>query len=74
MSAYIIVYRETPLRDETAIAEYSRRNYASAKDWTARFAPHAARSLRSSKWFGGRSTGRGCGAEVSDNGGCTSLV
>ena len=37
MSAYIIVYRETPLRDETAIAEYSRRNYASAKDWTARF-------------------------------------
>ena len=30
MSAYIIVYRETPIRDETAIAEYSRRNHANA--------------------------------------------
>ncbi|HEX7753166.1 MAG TPA: DUF1330 domain-containing protein [Novosphingobium sp.] len=30
MSAYIIVYRETPVCDEAAIAEYSRRNYANA--------------------------------------------
>lgn len=30
MSAYIIVYRETPVRDEAAITEYSRRNHANA--------------------------------------------
>jgi uncharacterized protein (DUF1330 family) len=33
MSAYMIVYRETPIRDEAAIAEYSRRNYACAAAW-----------------------------------------
>lgn len=30
MSAYLIVYRETPVSDEEAIAEYSRRNRESA--------------------------------------------
>jgi uncharacterized protein (DUF1330 family) len=34
MSAYMIVYRETPIRDEAAIAEYSRRNYANAVAWS----------------------------------------
>ncbi|MEJ6009337.1 DUF1330 domain-containing protein [Novosphingobium aquae] len=33
MSAYIIVYRESPVRDEAAIAEYSRRNQANAAAW-----------------------------------------
>jgi uncharacterized protein (DUF1330 family) len=33
MSAYIIVYRETPIRDEAAIAEYSHRNHANAAAW-----------------------------------------
>jgi uncharacterized protein (DUF1330 family) len=33
MTAYMIVYRETPIRDEAAIAEYSRRNYAHAAAW-----------------------------------------
>jgi uncharacterized protein (DUF1330 family) len=30
MSAYIIVYRETPVTDEAAITEYSRRNRENA--------------------------------------------
>ena len=30
MSAYLIVYRETPVRDPEAIAEYSRRNQENA--------------------------------------------
>jgi uncharacterized protein (DUF1330 family) len=33
MSAYIIVYRETPIRDEAAIAKYSQRNHANAAAW-----------------------------------------
>lgn len=37
MPAYIIVYRETPVRDEAAIAEYSRRNRENAADFQARF-------------------------------------
>lgn len=37
MPAYIIVYRETPVRDEAAIAEYSRRNRENAAEFQARF-------------------------------------
>jgi uncharacterized protein (DUF1330 family) len=37
MPAYIIVYRETPVRNEAAIAEYSRRNRENAADFQARF-------------------------------------
>lgn len=33
MSAYIIVYRETPVSDEAAMTEYSRRNHANAATW-----------------------------------------
>ena len=44
MSAYMIVYRETPVRDADAIAAYSQRNRANAEDWRERFgiAPLAA--------------------------------
>lgn len=37
MSAYIIVYRETPIGDEEAIAEYSRRNRTNAQEWQGSF-------------------------------------
>lgn len=37
MPAYIIVYRETPVRDAAAIEEYSRRNRESAADFQQRF-------------------------------------
>lgn len=37
MPAYIIVYRETPVRDQAKIEEYSRRNRESAGDFQARF-------------------------------------
>ena len=37
MSAYIIVYRETPVRDQTRIEEYSRRNRENAADFQERF-------------------------------------
>ncbi|KPH67774.1 DUF1330 domain-containing protein [Novosphingobium aerophilum] len=37
MPAYIIVYRESPVRDETAIAEYSRRNRESAAAFQQQF-------------------------------------
>jgi len=37
MPAYIIVYRETPVRDEAAIAEYSRRNRENAAEFQANF-------------------------------------
>lgn len=30
MSAYLIVFRESPVRDQAAIEEYSRRNHANA--------------------------------------------
>lgn len=33
MGAYIIVYRDTPIRHEVAMAEYSRRNHANAAVW-----------------------------------------
>ena len=37
MSAYLIVYRETPVTDEDAIGEYSRRNRESAANSKADF-------------------------------------
>lgn len=37
MSAYIIVYRETPVTDEAAITEYSRRNRENAGKTQADF-------------------------------------
>lgn len=37
MSAYIIVYRETPVTDPEAIAEYSRRNRENAASSQADF-------------------------------------
>lgn len=37
MSAYIIVYRETPVTDEAAITEYSRRNRENAGSSQAGF-------------------------------------
>ena len=37
MPAYIIVYRETPVRDQAAIAEYSRRNSENAPAFQERF-------------------------------------
>lgn len=37
MPAYLIVYRETPVRDDASIAEYSRRNRENAADWQAQF-------------------------------------
>lgn len=37
MPAYIIVYRETPVRDPAAIEEYSRRNRENAADSQERF-------------------------------------
>lgn len=37
MPAYIIVYRETPVRDASAIAEYSRRNRENAAEFQAQF-------------------------------------
>jgi uncharacterized protein (DUF1330 family) len=37
MSAYLIVYRETPVSDEDAIAEYSRRNHENAASSQADF-------------------------------------
>ena len=37
MTAYLIVYRETPVRDEAAIQEYSRRNMDNAAESQARF-------------------------------------
>ncbi len=37
MAAYIIVYRETPLTDPDAMAEYSARNREAAGDWQARY-------------------------------------
>lgn len=37
MSAYIIVFRESPVSDDDAITEYSRRNRANAKDSQDRF-------------------------------------
>jgi uncharacterized protein (DUF1330 family) len=37
MSAYIIVYRETPLTDPAAMAEYSARNREQARDWQGQF-------------------------------------
>lgn len=37
MSAYIIVYRETPVRDAIAIAEYSRRNRENAAEFQTKF-------------------------------------
>ncbi len=33
MPAYIIVYRESPVRDAGSIAEYSRRNHENAADF-----------------------------------------
>lgn len=40
MTAYIIVYRETPVRDQDKIAEYSRRNRENAADFQERFGIH----------------------------------
>lgn len=37
MPAYLIVYRETPVSDEDAIAEYSQRNRESAANSQAQF-------------------------------------
>lgn len=37
MPAYLIVYRETPVRDPEAIAEYSRRNQENAAASQAQF-------------------------------------
>lgn len=37
MSAYIIVYRESPVRDPEAIAEYSRLNQQNAPEMQERF-------------------------------------
>jgi uncharacterized protein (DUF1330 family) len=37
MAAYIIVYRETPLTDPAAMAEYSARNREQARDWQWQF-------------------------------------
>lgn len=37
MPAYIIVYRESPIRDQEAIAEYSRRNRENAAEMQERF-------------------------------------
>lgn len=37
MPAYIIVYRETPVRDQAKIDEYSRRNRENAADFQAQF-------------------------------------
>ena len=37
MTAYLIVFRETPVRDHEAIAEYSRRNHANAAESGGRF-------------------------------------
>jgi uncharacterized protein (DUF1330 family) len=37
MPAYIIVYRETPVRDAARIEEYSRRNRENAPDFQERF-------------------------------------
>ena len=37
MPAYIIVYRETPVRNEEQIAEYSRRNRENAAGFQQRF-------------------------------------
>lgn len=37
MPAYIIVYRETPVRDEQSIAEYSRRNRSNAAEFQSTY-------------------------------------
>lgn len=37
MPAYIIVYRETPVRDQAAINEYSRRNRENAPAFQEKF-------------------------------------
>lgn len=37
MPAYIIVYRETPIRDQAKIEEYSRLNRVNAPDFQQRF-------------------------------------
>lgn len=37
MPAYIIVFRETPVRDQDRIDEYSRRNRESAADFQEQF-------------------------------------
>jgi uncharacterized protein (DUF1330 family) len=37
MAAYIIVYRESPVRDQVAIEEYSRRNRENAGDFQQQF-------------------------------------
>lgn len=37
MTAYIIVYRETPVRDQAKIEEYSRLNRVNAADFQERF-------------------------------------
>ncbi|MBC2667747.1 DUF1330 domain-containing protein [Novosphingobium piscinae] len=37
MTAYILVYRETPVRDAAGMAEYSRLNRANAVDWQERY-------------------------------------
>jgi uncharacterized protein (DUF1330 family) len=37
MTAYLIVYRESPVRDEAAITEYSRRNMENATEYQAQF-------------------------------------
>jgi uncharacterized protein (DUF1330 family) len=37
MAAYLIVYRESPVRDQSAMEEYSRRNRENATDSQAQF-------------------------------------
>lgn len=37
MAAYVIAYRETPVRDPAGIEEYSRRNRENALDFQNRF-------------------------------------
>jgi uncharacterized protein (DUF1330 family) len=38
MTAYLIVYRDSPVRDEAALNAYSRRNLDAAAEFQAKFA------------------------------------
>lgn len=40
MPAYIIVYRESPVRDQARIEEYSRRNHENASAFQEQFGIH----------------------------------